>query len=161
MSNTITPPQTKSDKILSKLEKNISSTMVKPAPMVVYTKPTEATLISDAEEDYIFTRNRIKNLLKVSDEALESLMTVAAESEHPRSYEVLAAMLKTSAEVTEQLIRLQKQRKELLETQDSNRSTSQAQNGPSVGVFIGTTADLQKQLKSAATVVVSPPPENI
>ena len=148
----------KTESLLSKLEKNLPVDIIQKqqqAMAVLTPAPTEEIMMSDAEQDYAFTRERIKKLLKLSDEAMETLMTVASEAEHPRAFEVLATMLKTSADVTEQLIRLQKQRRELARDngqQQSNKPSSSPQTN--VGVFIGTTADLQKQLLAKPIVTV-------
>ena len=43
-------------------------------------------LSNDAEEDYNIARDNLKNLLNKSDEALDHMMQVAAEAEHPRAF---------------------------------------------------------------------------
>ena len=158
----MTPPSaTKTEKLISQLEKNLPPAVVaanKP-PVILKPTPTDEVLMSEAEEDYQYSRDRIKKLLKVSDEALETLLIVAGEAEHPRAYEVLATVLKTSADVTEQLIRLQKQRRELAKMRSGeDEGGNHGGEGTKVGIFIGTTADLQKQLAhdSAITVVSTP-----
>ena len=158
------PPPSKTEKLISKLEKNLPPAVVaanKP-PVVLRPAPTDELLMSEAEEDYQYSRDRIKKLLKVSDEALETLLIVAGEAEHPRAYEVLATVLKTSADVTEQLIRLQKQRRELAKMRNGGEDEGHHHGGEGakVGIFIGTTADLQKQLAadSSITVVSTPIP---
>ena len=73
----------------------------------------DINLTQDAEEDYNVARENLKKLLDKSDEALDHMMQVAAEAEHPRAIEVLAGMFKTSADMTTQLNDLQKKRHEL------------------------------------------------
>ena len=100
-------------------------------------------LSNDAEEDYNIARDNLKNLLNKSDEALDHMMQVASEAEHPRAFEVLATMFKTSADMTTQLIDLQKKRHELdkLNNEESTRPNMTQNN-----LFVGSTAELQKML---------------
>ena len=100
-------------------------------------------LTNDAEEDYNIARNNLKKLLDKSDEALDHMMQVAAEAEHPRAFEVLAGMFKTSADMTTQLIDLQKKRHELDKLNNEPTETSGVTNN---NLFVGSTAELQKML---------------
>lgn len=100
-------------------------------------------LSNDAEEDYNIARDNLKNLLNKSDEALDHMMQVAAEAEHPRAFEVLATMFKTSADMTTQLIDLQKKRHEL---DKLNNEESTGPNMTQNNLFVGSTAELQKML---------------
>ena len=100
-------------------------------------------LSNDAEEDYNIARDNLKNLLNKSDEALDHMMQVAAEAEHPRAFEVLATMFKTSAVMTTQLIDLQKKRHEL---DKLNNEESTGPNMTQNNLFVGSTAELQKML---------------
>jgi hypothetical protein len=72
------------------------------------------------------------------------MMQVAAEAEHPRAFEVLAGMFKTSADMTTQLIDLQKKRHELdkLNNDDSTKPQNLTQNN----LFVGSSSDLQRLL---------------
>ena len=100
-------------------------------------------LSNDAEEDYNLARENLKSLLNKSDEALDHMMQVAAEAEHPRAFEVLANMFKTSADMTTQLIDLQKKRHEL------DKLNNEEATGPNMtqnNLFVGSTAELQKML---------------
>jgi len=104
----------------------------------------EVDLTKHAEEDYNLARDNLKNLLNKSDEALDHMMQVAAEAEHPRAFEVLAGMFKTSADMTTQLIDLQKKRHELdkLNNEESKKPNNLTQNN----LFVGSTTDLQRLL---------------
>ena len=102
----------------------------------------EVNLTIDAEEDYNLARDNLKRLLDKSDEALDHMMQVAAEAEHPRAFEVLAGMFKTSADMTTQLIDLQKKRHELDKLNNEPTQSGVTNNN----LFVGSTAELQKML---------------
>ena len=87
-----------SDK-LQKLNNALLSNTISNVPV-----KKEVNLTTDAEEDYNLARDNLKRLLDKSDEALDHMMQVAAEAEHPRAFEVLSGLFKTSADMTTQLI---------------------------------------------------------
>ena len=129
----------KLDKMTKALAANTKVADGKLVPMGV----DNINLTNDAEEDYNIARENLKKLLDKSDEALDHMMQVTAEAEHPRAFEVLAGMFKTSADMTTQLIDLQKKRHELDKLNNEPTETSSVTNN---NLFVGTTADLQRML---------------
>ena len=127
-----------------KLDKLNSALMVNAKSTVPVKK--EVNLTNDAEEDYNIARDNLKSLLNKSDEALDHMMQVAAEAEHPRAFEVLAGMFKTSADMTTQLIDLQKKRHELDKLNNEPTQSGVTNNN----LFVGSTAELQKMLSKRA-----------
>jgi len=96
----------------------------------------------DIKADYNLSRRTFRDLINKGNSAMESLTDLAKESEAPRAYEVLATMMRTVADTTKDLYDLQKKTKEL---------SGQKKDDPTVNVdkaiFVGTTADLLKQIK--------------
>ena len=123
-----------------KLDKLNSALMANTKPLVPIQK--EVNLTTDAEEDYNIARENLKKLLDKSDEALDHMMQVAAEAEHPRAFEVLAGMFKTSADMTTQLVELQKKRHELDKLNNEPTQSGVTNNN----LFVGSTTELQKML---------------
>ena len=80
------------------------------------------------------------------NEALEGILEVAKESQHPRAYEVAANMIKNLSDVTEKLMILQKQQQDLKpkEVAPTNITVDKA-------VFVGSTTDLLKKLKNESS----------
>jgi hypothetical protein len=110
-------------------------------------KAENIELTVDASEDYQKSRETLHNLIAKAEEALDSLMNLANETEHPRTFEVLAGLLKTSSDLTDRLMNLQRDRDDL----DRNKSAKKdASNNATTNntMFIGSTAELQKFLKS-------------
>ena len=124
----------------NKLDKLNNALMVNAKSTVPIKK--EVNLTTDAEEDYNIARENLKKLLDKSDEALDHMMQVAAEAEHPRAFEVLAGMFKTSADMTTQLIDLQKKRHELDKLNNEPTQSGVTNNN----LFVGSTTELQKML---------------
>ncbi len=67
--------------------------------------------VDNPDADY--SRANYYNLIEKGNEALDGILEVAKESQHPRAYEVAANMIKNLSDVTEKLMILQKQQQEL------------------------------------------------
>ena len=105
----------------------------------------ETNIISEdeLESDFGIARNNIKNLLTKGDNAIDNLLKVAEESEHPRAYEVVATLMKTMADLNKDLLDLRKKKQDL-----SGKKTVETNNtNIDKAVFVGSTTDLIKLLK--------------
>jgi len=125
------------NEILNALEKNLN--IVKTPK----TKVDKGEIIRDTEDDVEYSREKIKNLIDQSSEAIEQLMALASESEHPRAFEVLSNMIKDTSQMTQDLVKLQKIRKDI--TQEKEKSKGDTTNN---SIFVGSTTELQKFLRS-------------
>jgi hypothetical protein len=124
------------NEILNALEKNLN---------IVKTPKTEVDkgeIIRDTEDDVEYSREKIKNLIDQSSEAIEQLMALASESEHPRAFEVLSNMIKDTSQMTQDLVKLQKIRKDI--TQEKEKSKGDTTNN---SIFVGSTTELQRFLR--------------
>ena len=97
---------------------------------------------NDVDEDYEYQRENFYNLVEKGQTAIEGILELAKESEHPRTYEVAGNLIKQVSEVTEKLGDLQEKMRKLKEV--PNNAPQSVTNA----LFIGSTAELQKILKS-------------
>ena len=97
--------------------------------------------VNDAERDYEYQRQNFYNLVERGTDAVEGILELAKESDHPRAYEVAGNLIKQVAEVTEKLGDLQEKMKKLKEV------PSNAPKNVTNALFVGSTAELQKMLK--------------
>ena len=93
----------------------------------------------DIKDDYEFSRQTLKDLIKVGTYSMDSLAELARESEHPRAFEVLSNHLKAIGDITDKLMQLQKRKKELTHDDVKREITNN-------NVFVGSTTDLQRML---------------
>jgi len=93
------------------------------------------------EKDYEYQRQNFYNLVEKGTDAVEGILELAKESDHPRAYEVAGNLIKQVAEVTEKLGDLQEKMKRLKEV--PNNAPKNVTNA----LFVGSTAELQKMLK--------------
>jgi hypothetical protein len=93
---------------------------------------------SDAE----FARNNIRELVTQGNYAMNELMLVARDGQHPRAYEVLATLMKNLGDLNKDLLEIQKRKKDLAPKSESNNLNIDK------AVFVGSTAELVKMIKS-------------
>ena len=105
--------------------------------------PTISSNDQDKGNDYKYSREIFDGLVERGQDAIEGILDIAKESEHPRVYEVAGQLIKTVGETTEKLIDLQAKMKEL---DKDNNVPDKVQNN----LFVGSSAELQKLLKNNA-----------
>ena len=103
--------------------------------------PRPSDKLDDVDADYKYQRDNFYNLIEKGQNAIEGILNVAKESDHPRGYEVAGNLIKQVAEVTEKLGDLQEKMKKLKEVPNS------APKNVTNALFVGSTAELQKMLK--------------
>jgi len=116
----------------------VPTSELKPEPVARVLPKTDG---KDDDVDYNYARENYYNLIERNQDAVEEMLEIAKQSEHPRSFEVVGQLIKAGLEANESLMKLHKTKKEL----------SIEKSGPGVAVnnavFVGSTAELQKLLK--------------
>lgn len=92
---------------------------------------------TDPEKDIEKVRQVHHDLLEKSQEALDNLMNFAKASDSPRAYEIVAELIRTTSEVSKNLIELNTKNK---------KDDPKVQNNTQNNIFVGSTAELQKFL---------------
>jgi len=105
----------------------------------------------NVSNDYDYSRETYYELIEKGKDALEMMIEVARESEHPRAYEVLSGMIKNVSDVNDRLMDLNKKQKQL----DMDEQPKQIENQTN-NVFLSSTADLQKLLREDDIIDVEP-----
>ena len=95
----------------------------------------------EIETDYKYQRENFYNLVEKGSTAIEGILELAKEGEHPRAYEVAGNLIKQVAEVNEKLGDLQEKMRKLKEVPNT------APKNVTNALFVGSTAELQKMLK--------------
>ena len=124
--------------ILDPVEKAIAESAKTPSKI----RPTRPVSIDDIDNDYKYQRENLYNLIERGQDAIDGILELAKESEHPRTYEVALNGIKQVADVTDKLVDLQEKMKKLKEVPGSN-----APKNVTNALFVGSTAELQKMLK--------------
>lgn len=121
-----------------------TETRTKSLPAVV----ESATDDIDEEEkaDFDQARTNIKEIIDKGQNVLDDMIALAKASDHPRSYEVAATLIKTLVDTNKDLLELHKKRKELRGKQEQpSAATTNVQNNT---VFVGSGVELLEMLKN-------------
>ena len=95
----------------------------------------------DVDTDYDYSRENYYNLIEKGQEAIQGILDIAKEVQHPRAYEVAGQLIGQVGQTVDKLQDLQKKLKDLKEL--PNKTTATIKNA----LFVGSTAELQKMLK--------------
>ena len=126
---------------MKKVDKELGLVEQKPIKSEVSRYVPELTNEDDIENDYKYQRENFYNLVERGSDAIEGILELAKEGEHPRAYEVAGNLIKQVAEVTDKLGDLQEKMRKLKEVPDK------APKNVTNALFVGSTAELQKMLK--------------
>lgn len=112
-------------------------------------KPVQATPIKPSAQseqivkDYEYTRGNLYSLIEKGQEAVDGILELAQESDQPRAFEVAGQLIKHVGDVADKLVDLQKKVAEI-----ENPKKTKEVNTTNNTMFVGSTADLAKFLKS-------------
>lgn len=93
------------------------------------------------DADFEFARGNLIAIIGKGQEALSGIVDLAGMSQHPRSYEVVATLVKAMADANKDLLELQKRKRDL---------TGVSPAGPTTvnnNLFVGSTTELQQLIK--------------
>ena len=95
---------------------------------------------TDIDNDYVNSRDNYYNLIDKGNQAIDGILDIAKEGQHPRAYEVAGQLIGQVAQTVDKLQDLQKKLKDLKELPKS--ANTQIKNA----LFVGSTNELQKML---------------
>tara|TARA_B100001778_G_scaffold80099_1_gene64761 strand:+ start:66 stop:443 length:378 start_codon:yes stop_codon:yes gene_type:complete len=121
----------KIDELLGITEKAVTTTTVPAIPRVQTT--------DEDDDDFKYSRENLYHIIERGQDALDGILQVAKETDHPRAYEVAGQLLKTNADNAEKLVNLQTTKKKVKESSGPKNVTN--------ALFVGSTAELQKLIK--------------
>jgi gas vesicle protein len=100
---------------------------------------------NQVRDDHEYARGNLYNLIEKGQEAINDILDVAKQTNHPRAYEVAGNLIKNVADITDKLLESQRKLKEISEEKPK---------GPNVvnnSLFVGSTSELQKMLKQMSS----------
>lgn len=95
------------------------------------------------EEDVETARDNLSNAIELSQTAVQDMLSIAQQSQHPKAYEVLNAMIKTFADLNMGLVDLQAKKSKLIARKPEGEAQTINNN-----LFVGSTAELQQMLEN-------------
>jgi len=96
----------------------------------------------DVDNDYKYSRENYYNLIERGQDAIQGILDIANESQHPRAYEVAGNLIKQVADTVDKLQDLQGKLKNLKDV--PNKTSTNIKQA----LFVGSSAELHKMLKN-------------
>ncbi len=102
-----------------------------------------AVVGEQVDDDVDQARTGLYDAFSLSQQAVQDMLAIAQQSQHPKAYEILNSTIKTMADISMGIADLQ------LKKQRLNKGTQQPQSegGVTNNLFVGSTAELQKMLE--------------
>ena len=119
--------------------------VVPTTPKEIVVAPKDITDIDDVEK----ARETLHGLIDKGSEAIDGILNIAKNSEHPRAYEVAGQLIKTMSDVAKDLVEVKKKTTDM-ETKSSQKINTQN------NVFVGSTHELMKMLKGQPIQDITP-----
>jgi len=112
-------------------------------PLEIANEPPKPVAPENAEVDTDFDtgRNELYKMLEKGNTAIDGILNLAKEGEHPRAYEVAGQLIKTQSEIAQNLLDLQDKLKKIKDVKELGpKNVTNA-------LFVGSTTELQKMIK--------------
>ena len=131
---------------MSNIDDKLNEVLNIAADVLPATTPEENTELvipqdKDPDSDFETGRENLYKLLDKGNDAIDGILALAKEGEHPRAYEVAGQLIKTVADVSKDLLELQEKLKKIKDV--PNKGPKSVTNA----LFVGSTTELQKLLK--------------
>jgi hypothetical protein len=97
----------------------------------------------NVDDDFEYSRRTYYDLIEKGQGALEEMMEVAKQLEHPRAFEVVSGMIKNISDVNDRLMDLHKKKKDY-NKKDITKPVDGTTNN---NLFVGSTVELQRMLQ--------------
>ena len=95
----------------------------------------------EQNSDYKYSRENFYSLIERGQDAIDGILDLAKEGEHPRAYEVAGQLIKTQSEIAQNLLDLQDKLKKIKDVKELGpKNVTNA-------LFVGSTTELQKMIK--------------
>ena len=107
----------------------------------VYHENKQKSEDKQVDSDLKFVRDNLYDLITSGHSAIDQMMSIADQSQHPRAYEVLANMIKTMVETNKDLLDMHEKKKKL-KVDDKPKDNVVNNN-----LFVGSTNDILKLLR--------------
>ena len=139
---------------MSNIDDKLNEVLNIAADVLPATTPEENTELviphdKDPDSDFETGRENLYKLLDKGNEAIDGILALAIEGEHPRAYEVAGQLIKTVSEVSQNLLDMQEKLKKIKDVPNT------APKNVTNALFVGSTTELQKLLKGKKIKTVS------
>ena len=104
----------------------------------------------NVENDFEYSKRTYYDLIEKGQGAIDDMVDVARNLEHPRAYEVLSGMIKNVSDVNDKLMDLNKKKKDYYQ-----KNMKTVEGTTNNNLFVGSTTELQRMLQNMDDVDTS------
>ncbi len=107
---------------------------------------TAKALVKDSklENDFEYARGNLYQVIENGSVALNDLLQVAQQGQHPRAYEVVATLVRTLSDANMTLMDITKKKQDITNDEGGKKEDPNTVNNT---LFVGSTGELQKLIK--------------
>ena len=116
---------------------------IKPMEGDIVPSKQEKIVDENLENDFTYARENLYNIIERGTDALNGIVDLAQQSQHPRSFEVVADLVRTLSTANKDLLDLQKKMKDMKPEEQGPKEVTN-------NLFVGTTKDLTALLEGGA-----------
>ena len=116
---------------------------IKPMEGEIVPSKQEKLVDENLENDFKYARENLCNIIERGTDALNGIVDLAQQSQHPRSFEVVADLVRTLSTANKDLLDLQKKMKDMKPEEQGPKEVTN-------NLFVGTTKDLTALLEGGA-----------
>jgi hypothetical protein len=98
-----------------------------------------------AKTDFNMARSNIHEIIQTGTQAIDRLLMIAEQSQHPRAFEVLATLMKVQLDANKALLDNQKDIRAIEAADEPHNEDAKAVTN---NLFVGSTAELQSMIES-------------
>ena len=99
------------------------------------------------KDDFEIGRESFHDLIEKGHEAIDEMIEIAKQSQHPAAYATLNQMLKNMAEMHKDLLTIHGKKQKLLSGKENREKRNESTHNTQQNIFVGTTAELAKLLR--------------
>ena len=110
----------------------------------------QKSLSDSATDDFTLARKNLHSIIQSGSDALDELLMVASQSQHPRAYEVISTLIKTLVDANKDLLELQKKIRDISTPEDTVNAPRTINN-----TLVVTTAELTKMIENARGNIIN------
>lgn len=128
-------------------DEDISNELISVNDMFKDIVPIDPAQIEENEtvKDIGLAKKNIENIIKQGDDSLTEIISIAKQSQSPRAFEVVSALMKTLLDANKDFVDMSMKKKYAVD--EMNAPKEAAQNNVTNNNLIVSTADLLKMLK--------------
>ena len=108
-------------------------------PLPTTYRPSLHETDKEIDNDTKYVRQNFYDLIEKGHSAIDELLAVADQSQHPRAYEVLATMIKTMGDMNNDLLGMHEKKQKLTGEKPEDKKETVNNN-----LFVGSTSELLK-----------------